>query len=121
MSNNKPAQGIVVPSKVCTHCHFAAKTEDHCQFAAHCIMFNIPIYDDELYDSNSDLRQLCRSNGDLFTASLVNISKTDLFDWRILHDNNALSRKEKHIFTIAEFVRAIIAVITLLVTLYQLY
>jgi len=121
MKNNKPEQGIVVPSKACAHCHFAAKTEDHCQYTAHCIMFNISIYDDEFYDCHSELRQLCSSNGDLFTAALANISKTELFDWRILHDNNALSRKEKHIFTISEFVRAIIAVITLLVTIYQFY
>ncbi len=105
----------------CVHCHFAATTECSCQYAAHCIMFNFPIYEDELYDYHSELRQLCQSNGDLFTASLINISKTDLFDWRMLHDNRDLNRKEKHIFSITEIVRVALAVIMLIVTLYQLF
>lgn len=119
MINNK-RQGATVPAKACTYCHFAAKTENNCQYVAHCIMFDIPIYDGELYDCDSELRKLCCSNGDFFTASLVNISKTDLFDWRISHENNALSRKEKHVFTIAEIVRVVLAIAMLIVTYYQL-
>ncbi|VAW79562.1 hypothetical protein MNBD_GAMMA12-3790 [hydrothermal vent metagenome] len=113
--------GASVPTTTCVHCHFAATTEYSCQYAAHCIMFNFPIYEDELYDYHSGLRKLCQSNGDLFTASLINISKTELFDWRILHDNNDLNRKEKHIFSITEIMRVVLAVIMLIVTLYQLF
>ena len=121
MIHNILKQGCFVPGKACGHCHFAVKTQNDHQFAAHCLIFNAPIYEDELYDGKSCLRKLCCEHGDYFTSILANISKTDLFEWRILHDNNALSRKEKHVFTIAEIIRTVVALLALFITFYKLY
>lgn len=119
MENNKPVQNSCAFTKACALCHFAARTKESLPVVAHCMMFDVEIYNDELHDCDSELRTICRSNGDLFISSLANISTTELFDWRILHDTNQAIQKEKRISPVVFVIRVILALILLISSLYQ--
>jgi len=120
MKNNKPVQNSCASTNACAHCHFAARTKENLPIVAHCMMFDIEIYKDELHDCNSELRTICRNNGDLFISSLANISTTELFDWRILRDTNQ-AMKEKRISPVVLTIRVIVALILLISSLIQGY
>ena len=121
MRNHKESYCAQDVNTYCAGCHYATPTIENCAIAAHCVVFNMPIYSEELYDQHSDLREMCRSTGNHFTAALSDISLSELYEWQILQENTVTCTSVKRVYTVAEVVRVGIAIITLLASLYQLF
>ena len=95
-----PSDGLLASSHQshvsCDQCHYLAvsgsQDDSRCP-SAHCLVFDLPLYEDELSDTESEVRKMCREHGDFYIKELDGIGRIELFRWKMAHQDNELVRK----------------------------